>query len=121
MPVYVDDMRAPFGRLIMCHMRADTHAELVAMADAIGVARKWIQFPGTWKEHYDICLSKRAKAVTLGAIEITQRQMGMMRREQRVAAVLQQMNNGQAAATLPRQLSDPPAGANQTGNLFGDD
>lgn len=70
MPVYVDDMRAQFGRMVMCHMLADTTAELLAMADHIGVARKWIQHPGTPKEHFDIALSKRALAVKAGAIEI---------------------------------------------------
>jgi hypothetical protein len=73
MAVYVDNMRAPFGRLIMCHMIADSEGELHAMADAIGVARKWYQ-----GDHYDICLSKRAKAVSLGGIEITLRQAGAM-------------------------------------------
>ncbi len=70
MAVYVDNMRAPFGRMIMCHMFADTTAELNAMADAIGVARRWIQHAGTYKEHYDISLSKRAVAVVLGAREV---------------------------------------------------
>lgn len=70
MSVYVDDMRAPFGRMIMCHLWADTSAELFAMADAIGVARKWFQCPpkASW-EHFDIALSKRALAVERGAIE----------------------------------------------------
>jgi hypothetical protein len=76
--VYVDDMRAPFGRMIMCHMMADSREELDAMADAIGVARKWIQKPGTVGEHYDIALSMRAKAVRLGANEITLREMAAM-------------------------------------------
>ena len=58
MTVYVDDMRAPFGRLVMCHMIADTPAELHAMADRIGVARKWFQNKGSGP-HYDIALSKR--------------------------------------------------------------
>lgn len=72
MSVYVDDMKAPFGRMLMCHMYADSHEELVAMADAIGVARKWIQYPGhPVKEHFDICLSKRALAVKHGAVETT--------------------------------------------------
>lgn len=71
MSVYVDDMRAPFGRLIMCHMIADSTKELLAMADRIGVARKWIQKEGTPREHFDIALSKRALAVKAGAIEIT--------------------------------------------------
>lgn len=70
MSVYVDDARLPFGRMLMCHMVADTRVELDQMADRIGVARKWIQFPGTPREHYDICLSKRAIAVTHGAVEV---------------------------------------------------
>lgn len=76
--VYVDDMRARFGRMIMCHMIAETDAELHAMADAIGVSRRWFQDPATMPKvsspHYDIALSKRAAAVAAGAIEITARQ-----------------------------------------------
>lgn len=70
MAVYVDDMRAPYGRMVMCHMLADNDNELHAMAAQIGVARKWHQKPGTPHSHYDICLSKRAKAVQLGAVEV---------------------------------------------------
>jgi hypothetical protein len=71
--IYVDNMRAPFGRLILCHMIADTEDELHAMADRIGVARKWYQ-----GDHYDIALSKRALAVSFGAIEINRIQCGFM-------------------------------------------
>lgn len=78
MAVYVDDMRAKFGRMVMCHMIADTDEELHAMAARIGVARKWHQKAGTERSHYDICLSMRAHAVQLGAIEITWRQTGAM-------------------------------------------
>ena len=71
MAVYVDDMRAGYGRMIMCHMVADTEAELHAMADLIGVDRKWYQYPHKSRyQHYDIALSKRALAVAHGAIEI---------------------------------------------------
>lgn len=59
-----------YGRMIMCHMLADTPEELHAMADMIGVARRWFQAPpkaSFW--HYDIAKSKRALAVAAGAIE----------------------------------------------------
>lgn len=78
MAVYVDDMKAPFRRMIMCHMMADTRKELMQMADRIGVARKWIQKPGTKYEHFDICLSMRKRAVELGAKEVTMQ--GLARR-----------------------------------------
>lgn len=70
MAVYVDDMEASYGRMVMCHMLADTTAELLAMADKIGVRRKWIQKAGTHQEHFDIAKSKRALAVQHGAVEI---------------------------------------------------
>jgi len=75
MAVYVDDMAAKFGRMLMCHMIAETHAELVAMADRIGVARKWIQQAGNHGEHFDICQSKRLLAVKYGAVEIPLRDL----------------------------------------------
>lgn len=75
MTVFVDDMQASFGRMKMCHMIADTHAELIEMADRIGVARKWIQQAGNHGEHFDVCLSKRALAVQHGAVEIPLRDL----------------------------------------------
>ena len=79
MSVYVDDMKAKVGRMVMCHMLADTTEELNEMADKIGVQRKWIQYPGTWQEHYDISLGCRAKAVAAGAKEVTMREMAAYR------------------------------------------
>ncbi|MGA9705261.1 DUF4031 domain-containing protein, partial [Pseudomonas sp.] len=68
MAVYVDDMRANYGRMKMCHMLADSVEELLAMADKIGVDRKWFQALSS--PHFDIALSKRALAVASGAIEV---------------------------------------------------
>lgn len=69
MAVYVDGMQAKFGRMIMCHMVADSTEELLEMVDKIGVQRKWIQYAGTGREHFDISLSKKALAIRHGAIE----------------------------------------------------
>lgn len=69
MAVYVDDARLPYGRLIMSHMWADSRAELLAMADRIGVARHWLQEPpkASWL-HFDVCQAKREAAIRAGAI-----------------------------------------------------
>ncbi len=81
MSVYVDDMQAPFGRMKLCHMIADSTDELLAMADTIGIQRKWLQHAGTYKEHFDIALSKRALALQHGAQLITWKELA-----QKVAA-----------------------------------
>lgn len=88
MPVYVDDMRAGYGRMVMCHMIATSDEELHAMADLIGVDRKWHQAPPRHESHYDIALSKRALAVAAGAIEITAKQCSCMVRRRRLTGEL---------------------------------
>lgn len=69
MSVYVDDVRHSFGNMVMCHMWADTLDELLIMADRIGVQRKWLQQPpkASWV-HFDVALTKKAKAIEFGAI-----------------------------------------------------
>lgn len=70
MSVYVDRATNGFGRMVMCHMIADTPEELHAMADAIGMQRRWYQEPpkaSFW--HYDIAKGKREAAVAAGAID----------------------------------------------------
>lgn len=73
MTVYVDNYRARYGRMIMCHMVADTDAELHAMAEKIGLPRHWFQRKASkpWLNHYDICMRKRELAIRCGAIEVT--------------------------------------------------
>ena len=83
MAVYVDNMKVGYGRMKMCHMIADTTDELLAMADRVGVARRWLQHSGTHREHFDVCMAKRALAVKAGAIEVTMRDIGLMLRERR--------------------------------------
>ncbi len=83
MTVYVDNMRAPYRGMIMCHMMASTTEELLEMAERIGLARRWIQKPATPGEHFDICLSKRTLAVKAGAKEITVRQMAQIQQDRR--------------------------------------
>lgn len=52
----------------MCHMTADSLDELHAMADALGLARRWFQRPPAVRlPHYDVSLAFRARAVRLGA------------------------------------------------------
>lgn len=88
MPVYVDDMEAPYGRMKMCHLLADSDDELHAMADRIGVARRWHQAPPKYSSHYDIALSKKALALAAGAVPITLRQAGAMNARRRITGAL---------------------------------
>lgn len=73
MAVYVDKAQHRLGRMVMCHMLADSMDELLAMADTIGVNRKWFQ-PKS-QPHFDICKAYRAKAIEAGAIEVDRRQL----------------------------------------------
>lgn len=79
MTCYVDQPIYPFGRMMMCHLWADSLDELLAMVDRIGVDRKWIQgHPelshgkhrlASWV-HFDIAKGKRALAILAGAVEM---------------------------------------------------
>lgn len=88
MSCYVDTMRARFGGMIMCHMIADSREELMAMADKIGLPRKWVQGLGTHKEHFDVCLTKRSLAIQQGALEVSQLELGRKLVARRTAPTL---------------------------------
>lgn len=82
MTVYVDQERNQLGRMVMCHMFADTIRELHEMADAIGMRRMWYQplsFP-----HYDVSLLRRKLALEKGAREVTRREGHEIRKRLRV-------------------------------------
>lgn len=82
MTCYVDDCYFYiFSRNKMCHMMADTEDELDSMADRIGIGRIWKQNAGTRMVHYNICWSKRQKAIKAGAIEVTAKQLAIIKQE----------------------------------------
>jgi hypothetical protein len=73
MPVYVDNARNSYGRMIMCHMVADRIVELMGMADRIGLARRHFQ-PGSFP-HFDLSLAYRDRALRHGAILVDRREL----------------------------------------------
>lgn len=92
MTVYIDDMYlypvGKLGRMKMSHLIADTQTELLAMVDAIGVQRKWIQHAGEPGEHFDIAMAKRKLAIAAGAMPITLRQCAAMCFRRRIEGFL---------------------------------
>lgn len=80
MAVYVDQLRAyPTG--YWCHMIADSDEELHRMAGRIGLKRGWFQ-----GDHYDLRRRPRERALALGALEATSRQLVHLRRRRRAEA-----------------------------------
>lgn len=111
MTIYVDEAVWPYGRMMMCHMLpggVDQLEELHAMAQKLGIARR--HFQGSDKArtpHYDICKSKRAEAVKLGAVEIDRRQTVELSRKlkaelaaQRESRAFDSAINGMLSATV---------------------
>jgi hypothetical protein len=71
---YVDSVReypaAQLRHSRFCHLLADTREELHAMADALGVPRRYFQ-DHPWRWHHDLPEPLRARALELGAQEVT--------------------------------------------------
>jgi hypothetical protein len=81
MAVYVDQEQNSFRRMVMCHMFAESIAELHEMAKRIGMRKEWFQplsFP-----HYDVAKGRRAAALRLGAVEVDRRQGAAIRKRLR--------------------------------------
>ena len=90
MACYVDTVRAYPGSGLrfseFCHLLADTREELHAMADALGIPRRFVQ-DHPWRWHHDLPAHLRARAVELGAREVTMHEVGALLRARRAALV----------------------------------
>lgn len=64
--------------MLLSHMIADTHDELIAMAQAIGVHVRHIQYEGTAREHFDVSKQMRNLAIARGAIAVSSREIVRM-------------------------------------------
>jgi hypothetical protein len=77
--VYVDNIHLParVGRVnsTWCHLAADSSEELHAFAVSIGMRPEWVQYPGTWREHFDVPAPRRRAAVAAGAVEVSARDL----------------------------------------------
>ena len=84
--VYVDDWRQPAtvrGRADRwSHLLADEPGELHAMAEALGIPRRGYQVHrrSAAMNHYDLPESLRERAIALGAVPVTWRQMARLTR-----------------------------------------
>lgn len=103
MAVYVDDAKIKFRRYVMCHMIADSDAELMEFAEKLGLRPEWKH-----NDHFDISLTYRTKAVELGAIEITQHEL--------VEKSLRLAGNHKSADRVRRYIE---SGEDRQGGLFG--
>ena len=84
--VYVDFAKNKLGRMLMCHMVADSEEELILMARKIGLSDRYHQFKGEAKSHFDICQQKRSLAVSMGAKEVSSKYIIEIIRKKRLAA-----------------------------------
>jgi Protein of unknown function (DUF4031) len=94
--VYIDPLKHYGGKGFFkgkssSHMWADSLEELHAMADAIGMRRSWFQ-DDPRLPHYDLVATRRRKAVSLGAIEVTQATLVAILKKSRHEAFLQSIS-----------------------------
>jgi hypothetical protein len=90
MAVYVDDafVAGEWGLFTGGgHLQADSLAELVAFAEALGLRRAWLQTRPSRPEHdhYDLTREGRERALALGAVDEPWREATRRRRALRQA------------------------------------
>jgi hypothetical protein len=85
---YVDTVRdypdAGLRHTRFCHLLADTRAELHTMAEALGIPSAYFQ-DHPWRWHHDLPEPLRARAIELGAVEITMHDVGALLKLRRAA------------------------------------
>ncbi|WP_307866925.1 DUF4031 domain-containing protein [Variovorax sp. E3] len=74
MAVYVDDEQVPWRGKLWCHLVADTLGELHGFARRLGLREAWFQSQSTYP-HYDVTVSIRARALSMGAMPGDRRTM----------------------------------------------
>jgi Protein of unknown function (DUF4031) len=80
--VYVDGLRDYGWRHgPSCHLIADSVEELIEFAESMGMRREWFQAKST--PHFDLTADGRQAAVSMGAIELTNRELVAKIRELR--------------------------------------
>jgi hypothetical protein len=86
MVCYVDAVReypdAGLRFTRFCHLLADTRDELHEMAETLGVPEKYFQ-DHPWRWHHDLPEPLRARAVELGAREVTLHEVGVLLRRRK--------------------------------------
>lgn len=112
MTVYVDDFLIQAdvpnnGRIVRgkwSHMYADSREELEAFATRLGLKKEWIQYPDTWKEHFDVTAPKRALAIRLGAVKI-----GYASKESIELTNRKRAKYGLSLIPVPKPIPEPEA------------
>lgn len=86
MACYVDTVRdypdAGLRHTRFCHLLADTRDELHEMAAALGIPSRYFQ-EHPWRWHHDLPEPLRARAIELGAVEITLHDVGALLKRRR--------------------------------------
>lgn len=72
MAVYVDAEEIQWKGKVWCHLVADSLDELHSFAARLGLHRSWFQHKSFYP-HYDVTLSIKAKALSMGAIDADRR------------------------------------------------
>ncbi len=67
-----------------CHLLADSRDELHAMADQLGIPRRFFQ-DHPWRWHHDLPAHLRPQALELGAREVTMHEVGALLQRRRAA------------------------------------